>query len=289
MYFAAKLTLNVATAEECVLSNLSYQLGYQLAGSSNNEEALFTSCEDTTSPSYDKWAKIGLNLTEVQAPLCNMSHTVPNTTYATVNSIYYNSKIFTTHLLNSFNSTAGFDTLCRHLNIGLLDSFPVNGQNVKTAACRAGVQAIAPEPESAPAIANQTAVKAAKNTASIIYAILVASAATTGSELNLYCAHAPDYVTSLNEIELNGSLVESILCKFTAPIAGPEAKSTLVTWMSRYYITVLENASKVEGWLDWLCQNVDVEKMNAAALDGDAVKYQICADAAGAGASKRGA
>ena len=42
------------------------------------------------------------------------------------------------------------------------------------------------------------AVSAYWNTISTLYALLFASGATSDSQLNIYCAHAPNYVKSLN-------------------------------------------------------------------------------------------
>jgi hypothetical protein len=285
--------------KEQVFNNLSYQFGYQLAGASNGEEQLMTSCNNIAALDHDKWRSIGLVPSNVQSmssqnlklpsltdtyrdpgPLCNLSHAVPNTTYATTNSIWYNSKIFTTQLLNSFNGTDRFDTLCNRLEIDLLEYFPVIGESVKEAVCQASTLQLAPEPEANPIPGNPAAVKAAKNTASIIYAILVAAGATTDTELNLNCAHAPDYISSLNKIHLNGTMVESTMCEIKKPIAAAEVRSMLRTWMTRYYITIVENISEGNTWLSWLCDNVDIEKMNAVGLSGKAVQYRVCNDAA---------
>lgn len=46
----------------------------------------------------------------------------------------------------------------------------------------------------------------------------------------------------------------------------------------RYYVTVLENISDVGGWKKWLCDNMDVAKMDAVGLDGVGAQHQICSD-----------
>ena len=41
---------------------------------------------------------------------------------------------------------------------------------------------------------------------------------------------------------------------------------------------MMESVSNVGDWLGWLCNNVDVEGMNKAGLDGVVVNQTICRD-----------
>lgn len=97
--------------------------------------------------------------------------------------------------------------------------------------------------------------------------------------LNVMCAHAPEHIPNLNAEKLNGTLVESILCSYKTPLDVNQVRSRVLSWTSRLYITVLENIGNVDGWLDWLCEHLDVEGMNGVGLIGWGSKQQVCNDA----------
>jgi len=203
---------------------------------------------------------------------------MPTATDAIVNSIVHQSIIFSTQLINSVNNTQRLATMCRNLNLDLLDYFPVNGNSVKDAVCHAAGTERAPQPENNRLRGDPAAVSAARNTQSILFAILYAANAQTGAELSDLCAQAPEYVEKLSAEHLNGSLVASTRCRFKKPIPIPVAKMMLRSWMTRYYITVLENVSNTAGWRKWLCSNLDAEKMDTVGLNGVGLLQQVCSD-----------
>ena len=189
------------------------------------------------------------------------------------------SNLFIIHLLNSFNSTARFDTVCDNLRLDLLDYFPVIGNVVKEAVCkRSSYKQMSPQPFDSPPPVNTAAVANAKNTESTMFAFFLAAGLKTSSDLIAACTQASSYTQSLNKEQLNGTQVVRALCSVTDPITVVKAKYILRTWMTAYYITVLENASNVDGWLQWLCKNVDVAMMDAVGLTGVTVQQQFCTD-----------
>ena len=160
----------------------------------------------------------------------------------------------------------------------MISSFPINDDSVIPAVCSAAGEQAPPQPEANLPEAPIQAVAAAKNTASIIFANVLAAGTTSETMLGFYCALAPGHVGHLNAEGLNGTLVQSTLCSIKEPISIEEARHVLRTWTTRYFLTVLESISNTHGYLDWLCHNLDVAKMNSVGLLGDSIQSQICVD-----------
>ena len=201
---------------------------------------------------------------------------MPNATYAIVNSIFYQSKIFTSQLINSVNSTQRLDILCNRLILDMIDYFPLIGEVVKDGVCEAAGTQRAPQGYSNRFTENKAAVNAARNTQSVLFAILYAAPARSAMELTILCTMAPKYTKRLSAEHINGDVVASTLCKIKKPIPVPVLKGMIRAWMTRYFVTVLENVSKAENWKQWLCQNMDEAKMDAVGLSGQGVKGQVC-------------
>ena len=212
------------------------------------------------------------------APICQLSHSGPNSTLAATQIIEYNSNVFAIQLLNSFKGNNSLSYLCNSLRPDMIESFALLDSTVKPAICHTAGLPVAPQPESDPLKASDGAVQAAKNTASVIFAELLVAGALKSSEVKLLCAHAPNHVASLNAEHLNGSLVQSTLCKYTEPISIAQAKSSLAAWLSRYFTTVIESISNTNNWLDWLCKHLDVDGMDSAGLNGVGIQQQVCSD-----------
>lgn len=71
----------------------------------------------------------------------------------------------------------------------------------------------------------------------------------------------------------------SELCSFKTPLEVNQVRSRILSWTSRLFITVLENIGNGDGWLDWLCENLDEDEMNGVGLIGWGSKQQVCDDA----------
>lgn len=220
------------------------------------------------------------NLTISTGPICDTVNDDLNSTYAITNSNVAHSQLLTIQLLHSFNTTERFNALCNKLNLDLIDDFPAIGNVVKEAVCqRSSYKQMAPQPFHNPLPINTAAIRAAKNTESILFGTLLASGINSSDALVIACAEAVKYVPTLNKQQLNGTAVVNTLCENTEPLSTQQAKALVQMWNTRYYITQLETISNVKGWLPWLCDNVDVDMMYAVGLNGDFVQQQVCTDA----------
>ena len=117
-----------------------------------------------------------------------------------------------------------------------------------------------------------------KQTASVLYAYILAASATNSAELKTMCAQAPDQVENLNEELMNGIAFQAALCAITEPLSMQETLDVVITLMSKMFIIMLESASNTDGWLNWLCSHVDVEGVTAVGLYGEAVVETLCHD-----------
>ena len=74
---------------------------------------------------------------------------------------------------------------------------------------------------------------------------------------------------------LNGTVVQDTICNFQEVLSVTDSTLAMTTLSSRAFTTVLGNASNVNGWLDWLSNNLNVDAMNTVGLDGAAVLAQV--------------
>jgi hypothetical protein len=278
------------------LNDLSSLFGYQLAGAILTNNKLYGTCSKIVDQGLDKLSKIGIVPAQVQgqpeiewkfatpylcwsasqAPQCNTSTALPDADYARINAIYYNTKIFRTQLLNAFNSAEHFATLCNNLSLDRIDQFPLIGETVLDAVCNASSMQRTPEPEADPLPANPAALRAATISASALYAVLNSIEADSATDLTDKCKQAREQIDVMDNVLLNGSIIAETVCKITEPIALPVARELVRSWMTKYFVTVLENISNASWFRSWLCENLDLEKMDKAGLHGVAVQRQMC-------------
>lgn len=237
----------------------------------------------TQSPIYQRYVwpyevNIEMKTHIFLGPLCNSSapDSKPVDTVSYIDG--YTTSVFISQLLSSFNNTDAFAYVCNHIGFNMVSSFAINDLTVVQAVCAAAGLQTKLRPEKSLPWASDGAVRAARNTASILFTIIWAAGATSDSQLNAACARAPDYVSYLDMEQLNGTLVQSTLCSIKTPIAASHARDALKTWMSRYFTTVLENIIHGEGWLEWLCKNIDPDMLDLAGLFGAGIQSQVCAD-----------
>lgn len=171
--------------------------------------------------------------------------------------------------------------MCKQLDFYLIDYFMLTSADIIGAVCNSVGQPLPPRPfapdkqPSGPAAAAQ----AVKNSVSTLYALLLASGATTSIELDALCESAPNYGPSLKAVYLNATIIEETLCSIKQPISLDDAVTEIFTWLTRIFITTIENCSDDPGWLSWLCSNGGIEQMNCVNLNGSKADQQICADA----------
>jgi len=272
---------NMYVAKTHALFPSSYMLGWTMAGTAISPELLDWTCRNITSTGHGKWYAEGLVPANIQAPICNLTHSSPNATIASPWLTHYNTELFVTQLLHSFaaqNMADAMTHICNNIRSLPVDAFIMDSNRVANATCAAAGKQVNPAPATPAATPNSTTVSAYTNTASVLYAIMFASSATIDSELNIYCAHAPEYVMNLNDIRLNGTVVESILCSSTINglLSVETAKATIKSVSSRLFATAVQGVGDGEGWSGWLCDNLDADAMNAVGLDGLAVRSMIC-------------
>ena len=181
-------------------------------------------------------------------------------------------------LTSSFDTVQGPAYICNHIGFNMVSSFALNDLDVVDAVCKAGGVQTKPRPEATMPWASASAVQAARNTVSILFANILATGAATKSQLSALCSKAPDYVSHLNKEQLNGTLIQSTICGMDSPISVSDARNSIKTWTSRYFTTVVENISHDKGWLEWLCGNIDPDLLTFYGLYGSGVQSQICSD-----------
>ena len=161
-----------------------------------------------------------------------------------------------------------------------MDGFLLSDTAVIGAVCQEVGRSLPPRPEGipGPADVDRNATTAARNTASILFATILAAGAETDSMLNIDCAHAPDHVDNLDIEMLNGTLVESTLCNITTILSIQESKGRVFEWSTRLFITIIESISNVGGYLDWLCSHLDAHRMQSVGLLGPGAVGQVCLD-----------
>lgn len=184
------------------MGSLSYLFGWTMAGSALSDDELDPTCQDISNTGHGKWFAAGLIPANIQGPICNASHSNPSANTANVWVVNYSTELFVTYVLNAFaaNNTAAFSYLCDNLRFIAIDDFHMNDEKIVSAACTAGGKPLPPRPEGAlpGAQAPANATQAFANTASVLYALMFAASAESNSQLNIYCAHAPEYVVALD-------------------------------------------------------------------------------------------
>ncbi|KAK3068139.1 hypothetical protein LTR53_014529 [Teratosphaeriaceae sp. CCFEE 6253] len=222
------------------MGNISYLFGWTIAGSALSQDELDVGCNKISDISHGKWAAQGLKPSFIQAPICNASHSNPNATLALPYELFYSTEIFVTQMLSSFaaDNTAAFLYLCDNLRFRSLDGFHLSDARVINASCTKAGTLQPPRPFTAvPGVElNSNATVAYRNTISVLYGLLYASSALSDSQLNIFCAHGPDYVKGLNTMLLNGTLVEETICNVHEPLTLDQSIAALRTWSSRAFV-----------------------------------------------------
>ena len=221
------------------------------------------------------------------APLCNSSHSNPRPIDSITHIIYYSSNIFIDQLLGSFHAPDALEYLCNNVKFDLLDAFLLNDTAILGTVCHSVGNQLPPRPFGPDhgGLPNRAPALAIRNSASVLYAFILAAGATTDSELSLLCAHAPEYVSNLNSELMNGTAFRETLCAIKKPMSVKEAVAGVTEWLTRIFITMVESVSNVGDWLGWLCEHVVVEGMDGVGLDGVVVNQTICRDSVAGKAS----
>ncbi|EME42547.1 hypothetical protein DOTSEDRAFT_73409 [Dothistroma septosporum NZE10] len=272
-------TVPCTAAYEEYMRNASAGFGWQLAGAAKNTDELDATCNELKNGDNCKWADEGLVVDYIAAPVCNTS-TAPNAELALPIIVQYNTKVFATLLLNSFDSSnkTTWNYLCDNLRFKKIDNFLLDSQTLINSTCNAGSSKLNPQPFEALGQPNLTALADYKEAASKLFAWEYASFATSSSQLNTMCAHASAKATKWVHLQLDPACVEQTICSFENPLSAEDVKTKMREWSSKQYVTVLRNVSNAPGYQRWLCNNLEADAMSAAGLDGDYVKGVVCGD-----------
>ncbi|KAI6879660.1 putative copper amine oxidase [Hortaea werneckii] len=230
-----------------IMNNFSSSFGWALAGSATSIKQLENMCDNITETGHGMWATQGLIPERIVDPLCNKSHSGPNATLALPWIVYYNTRVFSTRITNSFasqNKSADMEYLCDNLRYRLLDGFGIEGATAINATCNAATQARNPRPEAALAMIDKNATGAYQDALSRLFGFLFASSACTSSELDDYCAQASHQVKSWDKMMLNGTLVEETICDVKTPMSSENAKAHLRESMSKAFSTIVRRTNK---------------------------------------------
>lgn len=163
-------------------------------------DQLTAACNDISSLGRGKWGEIGLDPNDVQGPICTTVNNNPGTNPKTeiANIIEFSTQLFITQLIRSFDNEAR-QYMCQNLDFFLIDYFMLTSADVVGAVCNSVGQQLPPRPFAPEhkVTGVQAAVTAVKNAASTLYALLLASGATTAAELATLCDIAPQFGESI--------------------------------------------------------------------------------------------
>ncbi|KAI7465994.1 putative copper amine oxidase [Hortaea werneckii] len=244
-----------------IMTNFSSAFGWALAGSATSTKQLEDMCDNITETGHGMWATQGLIPERIVNPVCNQSHSGPNATLALPWIVYYNTRVFSTQIINAFasqNKSADMEYLCDNLRYRLLDGFGIEGATAINATCNAAARARNPRPEAALAMIDKNATDAYQNALSRLFGVLFASSACTSSELVDYCVQASHQVKSWDKMMLNGTLVEEIICDVKTPMSSENAKTHLRESMSKAFSTIVRRTNKFhEAIVDLTQQKVE--------------------------------
>lgn len=259
------------------MRNASTAFGWQLAGAAKDTDELDTTCNGLKDGAYTKWSNQGLVVDNIAAPLCNTS-TAPNAELALPKVVLYNTKVYATLLLNSFDSTnpTVWNYLCDNLRFKQIDAFLLDSSALINSTCNAGSTKLGPNPFTALGERNLSALADYKEASSKLFAWEYASSAASPEELSGMCTYAGANGRKWENLQLDPQCVEQTLCSFQTVLKVPDVKAKMREWRSRQYVTVLRNVSNAQGYLQWLCKNLKAEAMSEAGLDGELVKGQVC-------------
>ena len=255
--------------------------GWQLAAAALSRDQLDAGCDDISSLGHGRWFAEGLVPENIRLPICNASSSSLNASTALPYVYIHGTEVFVTQLLNAFapgNSTP-YDYLCENLRFLSLDSFRLKDARVVNATCGMADRQQQPRPEGPMVVLNTNATAAYTDAISTLFGLMFASSATTDSQLDIYCAHVPEYVPALDAMLLNGALVASTICNTTVPLTVAQSTEAIRTWASKAFAIAIAGSSNVSGWMSWLCTNLDAESLNSVGLDGKAISADICGDA----------
>lgn len=104
-------------------------------------DQLTAACSDISSLGRGKWGEIGLNLNEIQEPICTTVDNNPGTNPKTeiANIIQFWTQLFTTQLVGSFDIESR-QYLCKNLDFFLIDYFMLTSSDVVGGVCNRSVK-----------------------------------------------------------------------------------------------------------------------------------------------------
>lgn len=259
-------------------ANQSTVLGWQLAGSARDQDELDSTCAQLNNGAYAKWGQENLMVNKIKQPVCSSRDSTPNATLALPSLVAANTKTFTTLLLNAFPSTnrAAWSYLCDNLRFVQLDGFLLSSTTIISSVCSAGSEGPNPQPFSAVAGVNETAVKEFQDANARLFAYITASAASSQADLEQACARAPERKDAWKTLLLNATAVEETLCSIKSPLSVSEAKAKITEWTSKLFAVVVENISNAAGYRQFLCETLNCEGMTNVGMDGELVRQRVC-------------
>lgn len=169
--------------------------------------------------------------------------------------------------------------MCNQVDYFLLDYFLLNDTDITEAICSSVDQQTPPRPFSPDVQGErrQNAAAAARSASTVLYTLLLATGATSMSEVDNLCDRAPDYADNLRAELLNATVYQETMCHLVAePITAKLAHMEIYNWTTTIFIAMIENISNVDGWRTWLCNHIEVKGMNSAMLLGEIVKERLC-------------
>nr|OQO15757.1 hypothetical protein B0A51_14852 [Rachicladosporium sp. CCFEE 5018] len=268
-----------------VVFNASELFGWQLAGRAIKTQEIADLCNNTQAVGHGKWAPIGLSPLYIAEPSCDLgSARLPESQVIHNDAVVSNTNIFITQILNAFNQSNMIDDLtyiCKNIKGNRLTPFGINTGHFLEVICGAGRARVPSAPNNTPCQLSQAQLSDFKTTISDIFAYELATSSATADQAANLCKSAPRYAQRLSAQGLDAGDVQKVLCSVKQPLSNNEASAAISKYSTSAFIQTVVGASDVPGWTSWLCENLDLQHLNAVALNGTVVLQQICAPDAG--------
>ncbi|PIA96317.1 hypothetical protein CB0940_10588 [Cercospora beticola] len=267
-------------ASTTIKQGQSTAFGWQLVGTSSDASSLDETCGKIANDQASKWGEIGLSLERLQTPVCNAIN--PKASDALPRVITANTDTVKTLFENAFSAgdSETYGYLCENLRYEQVSGFSLNDMLIINATCNLSTQELSPKPfESADGAEPDKAAVAAYNDAqSKLYAYLYAAQASSPEQLSDLCQASKSKKNRQNYRDLffDADCVSQTICSIREPLSVEDGKEQIKKYTSMSFANVLVHSSNAKGYKQKLCEKLDVQRLEAAGVDGELVRNMAC-------------
>ncbi|EGP86752.1 unnamed protein product [Zymoseptoria tritici ST99CH_1A5] len=282
------LPVNEGYAEPCeytaIKQNQSSILGYQLAGIADSPRDNDQTCNELkNSATARTFADSGLDLPNIQKPVCSASSSNTDAVAALPYIVNANTKVFTSQITSAIpaSNQEGFAYLCDNIRFKQLSAFYLDDNTIVGAACDRGGPEAAISPQPFVSLAPPPADQVLKNynvAASRQFAWNWCAKAKDTNELQSYCSMAgqAEFKQKLNSLQLDPETVRGIACSQQQVPNAQTLATKVKNAQSDQFATVVRNMSNAPNWRSKICGYLSCAEMDKVGLDGDRVWNKVC-------------